>query len=122
MKFDEMTVEELEARQAEIAGMETEGASTEDLDARSNELEAIKAELAMEITVTPTYFSAIISPAKIVVVSTAFEICLPIRVAKKKVYRPPMMGLTVVSNAPTNTFRTPVRSSKTSSASKITGA
>ena len=45
MKFDEMTVEQLEARQAEIAGMETEGAETEELDRRSEELEAIKAEL-----------------------------------------------------------------------------
>ena len=31
MKFDEMTVEQLETRQAEIAGMETEGATTEEL-------------------------------------------------------------------------------------------
>ena len=45
MKFDEMTVEQLEARQAEIAGMETDGAATEELEARSAELEAIKAEL-----------------------------------------------------------------------------
>ena len=45
MKFDEMTVEQLEARQAEIAGMETEGAETDELDRRSEELEAIKAEL-----------------------------------------------------------------------------
>ena len=45
MKFDEMTVEQLEARQAEIAGLETEGVETDELDARANELEAIKAEL-----------------------------------------------------------------------------
>ena len=45
MKFDEMTVEQLEARQAEIAGMETEGVGTDELNARSEELEAIKAEL-----------------------------------------------------------------------------
>ena len=45
MKFDEMEVEELENRQAEIAGMETEGVSTEELNQRSEELEAIKAEL-----------------------------------------------------------------------------
>ena len=45
MKFDEMTVEQLEARQAEIAGMETEGAETEEIEARAAELEAIKAEL-----------------------------------------------------------------------------
>ena len=45
MKFDEMTVEQLEARQAEIAGMETDGAATEELEARSTEFEAIKAEL-----------------------------------------------------------------------------
>ena len=31
MKFDEMNVEQLEARQAEIAGMETEGATAEEL-------------------------------------------------------------------------------------------
>ena len=45
MKFDEMNVEQLEARQAEIAGMDTEGATTEELEARANELEAIQAEL-----------------------------------------------------------------------------
>ena len=45
MKFDEMSVEELERRQAEIAGMETDGIDTEDLEKRANELEAIKAEL-----------------------------------------------------------------------------
>ena len=41
----EMSVEELEARQAEIAGMATEEATTEELEARANELEAMKAEL-----------------------------------------------------------------------------
>lgn len=41
----EKSVEELEARQAEIAGMSTEEAATEDIEARANELEAIKAEL-----------------------------------------------------------------------------
>ena len=41
----ERSVEELEARQAEIAGMETEGVETEEIEARANELEAIKAEL-----------------------------------------------------------------------------
>ena len=45
MKFDEMTVEQLETRRAEIAGMETEGVATEELETRANELEAIKAEL-----------------------------------------------------------------------------
>lgn len=45
MKFDEMNVEELEARQTEIAGMETEGVTAEELEARADELEAIKAEL-----------------------------------------------------------------------------
>ena len=45
MKFDEMTVEELETRQAEIAGMETEGAAAEEIETRADELEAIKAEL-----------------------------------------------------------------------------
>ena len=45
MKFDEMTVEQLETRQAEIAGLETEGIATEELETRANELEAIKAEL-----------------------------------------------------------------------------
>ena len=45
MKFDEMTGEELERRQAEIAGMETDGIDTEELEKRANELEAIKAEL-----------------------------------------------------------------------------
>ena len=45
MKFDEMNVEQLEARQAELAGMAVEGATTEELEERANELEAIKAEL-----------------------------------------------------------------------------
>ena len=45
MKFDEMNVEQLEARQAELAGMDTEGATTKELEERANELEAIKAEL-----------------------------------------------------------------------------
>ena len=41
----DLSVEELEARQAEIAGMSTEEATTEDIETRANELEAIKAEL-----------------------------------------------------------------------------
>ena len=41
----EKSVEELEARQAEIAGMETEGVETEEIESRANELEAIRAEL-----------------------------------------------------------------------------
>ena len=41
----EKTVEELETRQAEITGMETDGAQTEELEARAGELEAIQAEL-----------------------------------------------------------------------------
>ena len=41
----EKSVEELEARQAEIAWLETEGVETEEIEARANELEAIKAEL-----------------------------------------------------------------------------
>jgi HK97 family phage major capsid protein len=45
MKFDEMNVEQLEARQAEIASMDVESATTEELEERANELEAIKAEL-----------------------------------------------------------------------------
>ena len=44
MKFDEMNVEELQARQAELAGMGLEG-TTEELEARADELEAIKEEL-----------------------------------------------------------------------------
>ena len=45
MKFDEMNVEQLEARQAELAGLPTDEVSTEELEERANELEAIKAEL-----------------------------------------------------------------------------
>ena len=45
MKFDELNVEQLEARQTELAGMDTEGVSTEELEARADELEAIKNEL-----------------------------------------------------------------------------
>lgn len=44
-KLIEMSVEELEARKAEIAGMSTEEATTEEIEARANELEVIKAEL-----------------------------------------------------------------------------
>jgi HK97 family phage major capsid protein len=44
-EMTEKTVEELEARQAEIAGMSTEEAATEEIEARASELEAIKAEL-----------------------------------------------------------------------------
>lgn len=45
MKFDEMNVEHLEARQAELAGLPTDEVSTDELEQRANELEAIKAEL-----------------------------------------------------------------------------
>ena len=45
MNLTEKTVEELEARVDEIAGMETETAETEEIEARANELEAIKAEI-----------------------------------------------------------------------------
>ena len=41
----EKTVEELEARQAEIAEMETEGVETDEIEERANELEAIQGEL-----------------------------------------------------------------------------
>lgn len=44
-EFDKMTVEELEARRAEIAGMMTEGVAAEELETRAAEMEAIKAEL-----------------------------------------------------------------------------
>ena len=45
MKFDDWNVEQLEARQAELAGLDTESATTEELEERAGELEAIKAEL-----------------------------------------------------------------------------
>ena len=45
MKFDEMTVEELETRRAEIAGMETDGIATEEIEERAAELEMIRGEL-----------------------------------------------------------------------------
>ena len=45
MNLTEKTVEELETRQAEIAAENREELSTEDIEARANELEAIKAEL-----------------------------------------------------------------------------
>ena len=45
MKFDEMNVEQLEARQAELLAADTEGATTEELEARAGELEAIRDEL-----------------------------------------------------------------------------
>ena len=44
MNLDEMNVEELQARQAELAGMGLEG-TTEELEARADELEAIQEEL-----------------------------------------------------------------------------
>ena len=45
MNLNEMTVEQLETRQAEIAGENREEMTTEDIEARASELEAIKAEL-----------------------------------------------------------------------------
>lgn len=45
MNLTEMTVEQMETRQAEIAAENQEGLSTEEIEARANELEAIKAEL-----------------------------------------------------------------------------
>ena len=45
MNLTELNVEQLEARQTELAGMDTEGVATEELEERANELEAIKAEL-----------------------------------------------------------------------------
>ena len=45
MNLTELNVEQLEARQTELAGMDTEGVSTEELEERANELEAIKKEL-----------------------------------------------------------------------------
>ena len=77
---------------------------------------------AIEITVTPIYCSATIKPANKAVVSTAFVICLPMIVAKKNVYSPPIMGFTVASNAPTTSFSAPVRIIRTNRQSKITGA
>lgn len=44
-ELTERTVEELEARQAEIAELNVEEANTDEIEARANELEAIKAEL-----------------------------------------------------------------------------
>ena len=44
MKFDEMTVEELEARQLELGlAPVDESVSTEEIEARASEMEAIKA-------------------------------------------------------------------------------
>ena len=45
MNLTEMTVEQMETRQAEIAAENQEELSTEEIEARANELEAIKAEL-----------------------------------------------------------------------------
>ena len=45
MKFDEMNVEQLEARQAELAGMPTDEATTDELEERAGEIEAIRDEL-----------------------------------------------------------------------------
>ena len=45
MNLTELNVEQLEARQTELAGMDTDSATTEELEERANELEAIKAEL-----------------------------------------------------------------------------
>ena len=42
MNYEEMSIEQLESRQAEIAGMETDGVSAEDLEKRADELESIK--------------------------------------------------------------------------------
>ena len=45
MNLTEMNVEELQARQAELAGMDTDGATTEELEERAGEIEAIRDEL-----------------------------------------------------------------------------
>ena len=45
MELKEMNVEQLEARKAEIAGMDQDSATTEELEARVAELEAINSEL-----------------------------------------------------------------------------
>ena len=45
MKFDEMTVEQLDTRQAEIAAENQEEMDTETIEARAGELESIRAEL-----------------------------------------------------------------------------
>ena len=45
MELKEMNVEQLEARKAEIAGMDQDSATTEELEARVAELEAINGEL-----------------------------------------------------------------------------
>lgn len=44
-ELNEKTVDELEARAAEIAGMEQDGAETDEIEARANELQAIRDEL-----------------------------------------------------------------------------
>ena len=44
MKFDEMSVEQLEARQSELVSMGLDG-TTEELEERASELEAIRDEL-----------------------------------------------------------------------------
>ena len=47
--FTEMNVEQLQARQAEIAGMDTKDATTEEIEARAAELEAIRDELQKRV-------------------------------------------------------------------------
>ena len=57
MKFDGMSVEQLEARQAEIAGMETEGATAEDIesDYPKRTVEHISRVLEVSAVAFPAY-------------------------------------------------------------------
>ena len=82
----------------------------------------MSAALTIEITVQPRWFSKYTSAERISVVSIAFVICLPITVAKKKVYRPAMIGLTVARTAPTTILRAPVNSISTNRTSSTVGA
>ena len=56
------------------------------------------------------------------VVRIAFVICLPTKLAKKKVYNAAIKGLTVVNTRPTRNLRAPVSNINTSRPSNTTGA
>jgi hypothetical protein len=61
-------------------------------------------------------------PERIPVVRTAFVICFPMILAKKKVYNAAIIGFTVVKIKPTRKRRAPVRSKRISMARRIPGA
>ena len=89
---------------------------------RINGIHTIKAPVESTIEIIPKLHSNRTKPVKIAVVRTAFVTCLPMMLAKKKVYRAAITGLTVVSARPTINFSAPVSNIKTKIPNNIAGA